>query len=151
MDTTAITQDLVADKPSQFQLEQQVLNSFKRKSTSHDAEDLITNADTVLTAVDQSRTMNASAADDTYISDLEEAGRLFQLATEMARDGQASEAVPLFLEALREFERLHLPELPQVQDEIGFWLEAMEAQAGSHIMNNSNDASVRRDGLNGKW
>ena len=66
--------------------------------------------------------------DDTYILDLEEAGRLFENATIMARAGKVGEAVPLFLQSLKEFERLKLPELPQIQDEIGYWLASMESK-----------------------
>lgn len=91
----------------QYQLEQQVINSFKRTRTT-----------------DQSHTLN----DDSYISDLEEAGCMFERATELAKGGSTAEAVPLFLVALKEFERLQLPELSQIQDEIGYWLEAMETE-----------------------
>lgn len=64
--------------------------------------------------------------EDTYIADLEEAGRMFQRATEHARAGRPKEAVPLFKQSLREFERLDLPDLQQIQDEIGHWLSQME-------------------------
>lgn len=109
-------EDVKSLDSSQFQLEQQVIHSFKRSRTP--AMEKITS--------NQSYAINNST-DDTYICDLEDAGRMFEKATELAKSGKAPEAVPLFLQALKEFERLQLPELPQIQDEIGYWLETMEA------------------------
>ena len=102
---------------SRDQFENEVINSFKRTRTPVAGPN----------AINQSQTVNKSC-DDSYISDLEEAGRMFERATELAKARNTAEAVPLFLVALKEFERLQLPELSQIQDEIGYWLEAMEAE-----------------------
>jgi hypothetical protein len=36
-------------------------------------------------------------------------------ATELARAGRAEAAIPMFMQSLKEFERLNLPELQQIQ------------------------------------
>lgn len=110
-----------------LEIEQEMANLLNRKHTesTSPAPEKVSSS-----GANESQTLNVST-DDTYICDLEDAGRQFERATELARAGNTAEAVPLFLRALKEFERLQLPELPQIQDEIGFWLEAMESNTTS--------------------
>jgi hypothetical protein len=67
------------------------------------------------------------SGDDSYIEDLEAAGQLFEQATDSCKAGRAAEAVPLFMQALKEFERLELPELPLVQSKWAWFVGRMVA------------------------
>ena len=46
---------------------------------------------------------------------------LFDQATDMANEGQVVDAIPLYDEALGIFERLKIPELDKVRDEVIYW------------------------------